>query len=62
MPLGGAAGFRYTYEGQQNVLTGGVGVLVGLVRTPQQWTQKVSVAVEPHLGMMSSLVHAQILV
>ena len=50
MPLGGAAGFRYTYEGQQDVLTGGVVVLVGLVRTPQQWTQKVSVAVEPHLG------------
>ena len=36
MPLGGAAGFRYTYEGQQDVLTGGVGVLVGLVR-PMYW-------------------------
>ena len=60
MPLGGAAGFRYTYEGQQDVLTGGVGVLVGLVRTPQQWLQKVSVAVEPHVGMPPNLVDAQI--
>ena len=38
--LGGAAGFRHTYEGQQNVLNGGVRVLVGLGRMLQQRAQK----------------------
>ena len=60
MPVKGALRFRHTYEGQPNVVNQGLGVLVGLVRTPQQWLQKVSVAVEPHVGMPPNLVDAQI--
>ena len=60
MPVGVALRLRHTYEGQPTVVNQGLGVLLGLVRTPQQWLQKVSVAVEPHVGMPLNLVDAQI--
>ena len=47
MPLGGAAGFKRTYEGQQNVLTGGVRVMLGALRLLKVVSEKVSTAFKP---------------
>ena len=51
MPLGGAAGFKGTYEGQQNVLIGGVRVMLGALRLLKVVSQKASAAVEEHVTM-----------
>ena len=42
---------RHTYEGQQNVLNGGVGVALGALRLLKVVSQKVSTAFEPHITM-----------
>ena len=60
MPVEVALRLRHTYEGQPNAVNQGLGVLLGLLRPPQQWPHKAFVAVEPHLGMLPNLVHSQI--